>query len=79
MAAICLCAVGEYLPPQFIYKGKTERCHPEISFPNGWDVWHTDNHWCNEVTAKQNIEKILVPFVTKRAKIREITSCSSTF
>ena len=66
MAAIFLCAVGEYLPPQLIYKGKTERCHPKISFPNGWDVWHTDNHWCNEVTTKRYIEKILVPFVTKK-------------
>ena len=52
MATICLCAVGEYLPPQLIYKGKTERCHPKISFPNRWDVWHTDNHWCSEVTTK---------------------------
>lgn len=29
---------GEYLAPQLIYKGKTERCHPQVSFPEGWDT-----------------------------------------
>lgn len=54
------------LPPQLIYKGKTDRCHPQISFPQDWDIWHTDNHWSNEVTTKRYIEKILLPFVVKQ-------------
>ena len=35
---------GEYLAPQLMFKGKTERCHPRVPFPKGWDVWHSDNH-----------------------------------
>ena len=54
------------LPPQLIYQGKTERCHPRVSFPSQWDVWHTDNHWANEVTTKRYIERILLPFVKKQ-------------
>ena len=26
---------GAYLPPQLIYKGKTERCHPQVPAPEG--------------------------------------------
>ena len=52
---------GEYLPPQFIYKGKTEHCHPQVAFPKGWDFWHSNNHWSNELTMKRYIEKIFVP------------------
>lgn len=37
-------ATGEYLVPQLLYKGKTERCHTQVQFPEGWDVWHTENH-----------------------------------
>ena len=62
--ANCFCA-GELLPPQLIYKGKTNRFHPQIAFPSQWDIWHTDNHWSNEVTTKQYIEKILLPFIVK--------------
>ena len=54
------------LPPQLIYQGKTERCHPRVSFPSQWDVWHTDDHWANEVTTKRYIERILLPFVKKQ-------------
>ncbi len=32
---------GELQPPQIIYKGKTERCHPKVAVPEGWDMWHT--------------------------------------
>ena len=28
---------GEFLPPQVIYQGKTERCH-QVAFSIGWDV-----------------------------------------
>ena len=63
---------SEYLPPQFIYKGKTERCHPQVHFPKGWDIWHSDNHWSNESTMKRYIEKIIVPFVTKKREVMNL-------
>ena len=47
-AVLAATMTGEYLPPQMIYKGKTERCHPKVAFPEGWDIWHSENHWSNE-------------------------------
>ena len=44
---------GELLPLQILYQGKTERCHPSQTFPNGCDIWHTPNHWANEETTLQ--------------------------
>ena len=56
---------GEYLPPQLIYQGKTLRCHPKVSFPQGWDIWHSDNHWSNEDTMTRYIKEIVVPFLSQ--------------
>ena len=57
---------GEFLPPQLVYEGKTRRCIPKVSFPSGWDVTYTDNHWCNESTMKDYIHKIILPYVQKK-------------
>ena len=38
------------------------RCHPDVKFPDGWDIWHSDNHWSNEDTIKRYLE-IILPFV----------------
>ena len=65
-ALLAATLTGEYLPLQVIYKGKTLRCHTNVSFPQGWDVWHSDNHWLNEETMKRYIEKIIVPFVSQK-------------
>lgn len=59
---------GEFLPPQVIYQGKTERCHPKVKVPDGWDVWHSDNHWSNEITMKRYLEKIVIPFLERKRK-----------
>ena len=59
---------GYYLPPQLIYTGKTYRCLPKVSFPTGWHITCTENHWANEVTTLQYIDKILLPYVTKTRK-----------
>ena len=57
---------GEFLPPQLVYEGKTRRCIPKVSFPSGWGVTYTDNHWCNESTMKDYIHKIILPYVQKK-------------
>ena len=31
---------GKLLPLQILYQGKTERCHPSQTFPDGFDIWH---------------------------------------
>ena len=41
---------GFLLPPHLIYSGKTNKCHLEVSFPPGWDVYHSESHWSTEGT-----------------------------
>ena len=65
---------GHYLPPQLIYTGKTNRCLPKVSFPTGWHITCTENHWANEVTTLQYIDKILLPYVTKTRKEQNLPS-----
>ena len=42
------------------------RCHPKACFPEGWDIWHSDNHWSNEETMKRYIVNVIVPFVMQK-------------
>ena len=58
--------VGEFLPVQLVYKGKTDKCHPSFQFPSDWNITHSPNHWSNEDTMKDYIVNILVPYVTKK-------------
>lgn len=67
-AVLAITASGEYLPPQLLYQGKTPKCHPQVLFPTGWDVWHSENHWSNEITMRRYIDNIIVPFVIKKRK-----------
>ena len=57
---------GDFLPVQLIYKGKTPRSLPSYKFPSDWHVTFTDNHWSNEVTMLEYINKILVPYIEKK-------------
>ena len=68
-AVLAATAGGEYLPPQLLYKGKTAKCHPPVIFPDGWDVWHTDNHWSNEETIKGISKKLFFLLLAKRGKL----------
>ncbi len=66
---------GEYHPPQLIYKGKTERCHPRVSAPKGWDIWHSYNQLSNENTMKRYIERIIIPFVAQKREALKLEKC----
>ena len=47
ISAVLACTLsGALLPPQLLYAGKTTRCHPRVKFPSGWDIWHSESHWC---------------------------------
>ena len=59
---------GDFLPPQLIYKGTTSRCLPSIDFPPDWHITCSENHWSNESTMKAYIEKILLPYVSRKRK-----------
>lgn len=57
---------GVYLPPQVLYKGTTERCHPVYTFPADWDIWHSASHWSNETTVPRFIDRIIVPYFDQK-------------
>ena len=65
-AVFCGALNGELLPLQLIYQGKTPACLPRFVFPQDWNVTFTPNHWSNEQKTEEYIEKIILPYVTKR-------------
>ena len=68
-ALFCGTILGDFLPIQLVYKGKTDRCHPKFKFPEDWHITHSPNHWSTETTMLQYIDNIIEPYV--RA-VREI-------
>ena len=65
-AVMCGSLVGELLPFQLVYAGKTSKCHPSYEFPMDWQIVHTHNHWSNEETMLMYIAEIIVPFVNRK-------------
>jgi hypothetical protein len=56
---------GELLPLQLIFQGKTPRSLPPAtaaSIASGAHLTFSDNHWSNQTTMQQYIEKIILPF-----------------
>ena len=53
----------EYLPPQ---QRKTKHCHPSVITPEGWDLWHSHNHWSNEETMTRYLQNVIIPFVSHK-------------
>jgi len=62
-AVMCGNLVGELLPMQLVYAGKTKRCHPAYKFPEDWLISHTHNHWANEDAMLEYVRNVIVPFV----------------
>ena len=62
-AVLCGTLTGDFLPPQIVYRGKTDRCHPVFNFPPDWDITHSPNHWSNESTVVDYINQIILPYV----------------
>ena len=59
---------GDFLPPQLVFKGKTERCLPQYQFPESWDIKFSANHWSNEQTMKCYVENIILPYIKDKRK-----------
>lgn len=51
-----------FCPPQIIYKGTTNRCHPHFQFPSDWHITHTKKHWSTEASTLDYIDNIY-PYV----------------
>ena len=64
-AIFCGILLGDFLPVQLIYKGKTPRCHPHFEFPSGWHITHSPKHWSTEQTMLQYVEHIILPYMEK--------------
>ena len=54
---------GDFLPPQLIYEGKTDRCLPRYQFPS---PWHVTTRWSNEQTMKEYFNKIIFPYIQEK-------------
>lgn len=67
ITAVLACTMSvNFLPPQLLYQGKTPRCLPPVEFPKKWHITYTENHWCNESTMKEYINKIILPYVKQK-------------
>lgn len=71
-AILAASASGDLLPPQILYKGTTEKCHPPVDFPKDWDIWHSTNHWSNESTMLRYIDQIIIPHMNKQRQILDL-------
>ena len=65
---------GDFLPPQLVYQGKTSKCLPSIKFPSDWHITFTENHWSNEATMVDYLEKVLVPYVERKREELKLDS-----
>ena len=75
-AVFCGTMLGEFLPVQLIYKGKTDRFHPKFSFPLDWHITHSPNHWSTECTMLDYINHVIVPYLQKtRECVGEDSTC----
>lgn len=68
-AVLAAIMTGEYLPVQLIYKVRTTQCDPNVSFPEGWDIWHSDNYWSNEDTMERYICNIIMAYVCHKREM----------
>ena len=56
---------GKFLPPQLIDQGTTAACLPCSKFPINWHITCSRNHWANEVTTKEYIQRIINLYIKK--------------
>lgn len=56
---------GKFLPPQLISQGTTAACLPRTKFPANLHITCSPNHWANEVTTKEYIQRIINPLIRK--------------
>ena len=54
------------LPLWLLYQGETPKCHSQVRFPDGWDVWHSENYKSNKITIKRHIDMLIMPLSVKR-------------
>ena len=70
ITAVFACTLsGSFLPIQLIYAGTTQKCLPQnVQFPDDWHITCSPNHWSNENTMIDYVEKIIIPYVSNKRK-----------
>ena len=68
-AVFCSTLVGDFLPVQLVYKGKTNQCHPHFAFPIDWEITHSLKHWSTEATMISYIDNIIGPYVERTRQV----------
>lgn len=66
---------GYLLPPQIIFQGKTDRCHPNSTpdiIRNGFHITHSENHWSSQLTMTEYIKFVIDPFTQSIIKKRNL-------
>lgn len=71
-AVFCASIVGDFLPVQLIYKGKTEWCHPKYQFPAGWHITHSQKHWSTEQTMLEYIDHIVLSYIAHTRELVQV-------
>ena len=61
---------GDFLPVQLVYKGTTKRCLPAFKFPEDGDINYSQNHWYNEETMMDHLNKVLPLLCKKRRELK---------
>ena len=67
---------GDFVPPQLINKGKTSKSLPSVTFRSEWRVNFTENHWSNENTMVDYLEKVLFPYAEKKEMSSSLSQVS---
>ena len=62
-ATFAVSCVGDVLPMQLLYAGKTSRCLPKYDFPDTFSVSFTENHWSNTEKSIQFFNEIIFPYL----------------
>ena len=69
ITVFCGTLVGDFLPVQLVYKGKTNCCYPHFAFPVDWEITHSPNHWSTETTMISYINNIIGPYVERTRQL----------
>jgi hypothetical protein len=65
-AVFCGTLIGDFLPIQLIYEGKSLCCHPHFAFPESWHITHSPKHWSTE---RWNNYIELIPYVKNMSEL----------
>ena len=71
---------SRFLPVQLIYTGETAHCLPrETEYPEGFNIYYTENHWSNEGRVAELLEEVIFPFIPSKGAEHELAADQRAF